>query len=141
MSTKAFDPSSIPRYSVLRAPLRFLGTATPDKPDKLVVVLFHEKGCAVCMKATSQTQLYLNNPEMMSGCVYYPAGEIRFFPSDTVIEPDNLFAVLHRELTDPKRVLGTLPPDFHAKIIVAVQGSIRLSDQRKRVILEKLESK
>jgi len=104
-----------------------------------VVVLFHERDAAVCMKATSQTGLYRNNPELMAGCVLYRAGEVRAFSTETVIQADNLFAIFHKDLCDPNRVVGPLPADFHEKIMAAIRSSVRLDENWKRKLLSKLE--
>jgi len=81
------------------------------------------------VKATSNLELYVNDAQRHAGTVHYRAGET-VFRHATVIEPDNVFAVDHRKLQDPRRVVGQLPGDFHAKLVAAILASIMLSPER-----------
>jgi hypothetical protein len=97
--------------------------------------LTHVAGHAICVKATSKIEVYINDPERMAGCILYRAGELSFFTRDTVIEPDNYFAVRHRVLRDPRCVLGRLPESFHARLVEAIGRSIMLSRRQKAEML------
>ena len=89
------------------------------------------------IKATSEIELYLNDEELMAGVVMYRAGET-YFQRDTVVQPDNLFMVNHRELRDPRCVIGTLPVDFHGRLVHAIKASIRIDRKRQAKLLELL---
>jgi len=128
----SFDPATIPPYSVIRAPLTASGE---EIGEKLVVVLCHRQGHAVCLKATSNTAFYINNPERMRGCVFYRANEVPFLHRDTVIQPDNHFAVPHSKIDNENRVLGALPADFPQKLRTAIENSATIPGVRKRSIL------
>jgi len=127
-----FDPSTIPRYSVIRVPMSF------GMRDKLMVIVAHnpEHGAAICMKATSQMDFYRNNPDTQPGVVLYPAGTVPFLPEDTVIQPDNMFAIEYGTIDNATRVLGALPEDFHGRLVQAVTASITLAEKRRRDILK-----
>jgi hypothetical protein len=108
-----------------------------DPEEKLLVVVSHQRGHALVMKATSQVALYLNDPEQMAGCVFYRAGEACFHV-DTIIQPDNLFMIRHAQLRKPSCVIGELPEDFHGKIVQAIRASIKLDANRQRGLLAML---
>jgi hypothetical protein len=109
--------------------------------SKLFITLCNEtlQGAryVLCLKATSQTTLYDNSKELMAGCVYYKAGETRFFSSNTVIAPDNPHPVPHGHLVqchtnNSLTILGVMPQDFHGKLLTAIQASITLTSERKQ---------
>jgi hypothetical protein len=98
-------------------------------------------GHAICIKATSKVDIYKNNPEMMLGCVYYQAREVSFFGTETVIQPDNPFPILHSHIADCEsngslQILGNLPRDFQERLRTAIENSSTLSKQRKRNLLK-----
>lgn len=136
---KQFDPSLIPRFTVIRIPYTFAGSTYGE--SKRFVILGHKESFAVCIKATSKVEIYKNNPEKLAGCVYYTAREISLFETDTAIEPDNPFPVPHSYIANCERkgsleILGTLPNDFQGKIAKAIEDSSTLSRERKRNFLE-----
>lgn len=104
--------------------------------EKYVVVIGHGDRHAICLKATSKTAIYRNNPDKMAGCVYLKAAEVAFFREDTVIQPDNQFPVPHSSLEDESRILGSLPEDFQGRLIRAVESSSTIPTSRKRSLLE-----
>jgi hypothetical protein len=108
-----------------------------DPEEKLLVVVSHQRGHALTMKATSQVALYLNDPEQMAGCVFYGAGEACFH-LDTVVQPDNLFMIKYAQLRKPSCVIGQLPEDFHGKLVQAIRASIGLDANRQRMLLAML---
>ncbi len=134
---RKFEPARIPPFSVIRAPL---AAGEEELGEKLVVVLGHAQGHAICLKATSNTSLYLNNPERMAGCVYYKAGELSCFKRDTIVQPDNQFPVAHSRIDCAERVLGKLPSDFPQKLRTAIENSSTMTENRKRSILGLLAS-
>jgi len=84
---------------------------------KRFVILGHREGYAICIKATTKVEIYKNNPERLSGCVYYQAKEVTFFETETVIQPDNPFPIPHPYIADCEKngklqILGNLPKDF-----------------------------
>ena len=98
---------------------------------------------ALCLKATSQTTLYDSSKEIMAGCVYYKAGEVGFFATNTAIQPDNPHPISHDYLIECNTnnsltILGVMPQDFHQKLTTAIQSSIRLTSERKQHWLARL---
>ena len=85
---------------MIRVPYLFEGEA---RSEKLFVVLCHKDSFVVCIKATSKTAIFRNNPSMRKGCVWYSAGQVPCFPLDTVIEPDNQFAIPYEVLRRAER--------------------------------------
>jgi hypothetical protein len=87
--------------------------------------------------------MYVNDPELMAGCVFYTGGQLTFFPVDTVIQPDNPHPIPHSYLTQchdnqSLTVLGQMPADFHPQVRTAIQSSIRLSQARKNNWLSRI---
>jgi hypothetical protein len=121
---------------VLRVDLQLRGHSTPE--EKLVVLAFHEMDCAVCVKATSNVALYVNSPEKMAGAVLIKSGTYPFFPKDTVIQPDNLFAVEHSRIA-PGVVIGCLPESFQADLVDAINNSITMAENRRQKLLLELQ--
>lgn len=99
------------------------------------MVLGHRDRNLICLKATSNTAVYEADPERMAGCVFYRAGATALFTRDTVIEPSQQFAVPYQRIRNPRQVLGVMPPDFHAKLLQAINGSILLSARERRGLL------
>lgn len=122
-------------------PYQFQGKQDPEA--KLFVCICHEAAHAICMKATSQVVIYENNKEAMAGAVYYRAGELSFFPQNTVIQPDNQFPIPHTHLNTCHNsgtfaVLGRMPDDFRQRLIDAVKASVTMTSVRKQHILERI---
>lgn len=95
---------------------------------KLFVSLAHVNKHAICLKATSQVQVYKNNPAKMAGAVFYPAGTVACFPTDTVIQPDNQVPISHSMIVAQRKagvfaIAGTLPTTFRSQLITAVKAS------------------
>lgn len=138
-----FDPASIPRHAVISLPFQFSGSAY--RILKFFVVLGHRKGHAICLKATSQVDIYLNNKDQMSGCVFYQAGKVKCFKNDTAIQPDNQIPISHGHLKAAQakaelQIMGILPTDFEEKLRKAIQNSVTISGREKKRILEMLDA-
>ena len=120
---------------------------------KLFVVLGHVEGTAVCIKATSKVDVYLNNKEMRAGCVYYEAGETEYFIKDTAIQPDKptISSRSHMNISatgttsrssDPATVIeylrtcGILPRGFGEALKSAMNNSITMDERKKKRISE-----
>lgn len=137
---RTFDPAAIPRFSVIRQPYRF----SSDPPaGKLFVVLGHVKGHAVCLKTTSQTAFYSNNPQLLTGCVCYEANELHFFPKKTIIQLDNQIPIAHAAIRQAAaagtfEVVGTLPADFPERLRKAAEASVLLSPNELRRLFQML---
>ena len=87
-------------FSVIRLPYAF----GHEKPiPKLFVVIGHVAEIAFCLKTTSQTEAYDNNPARKQGCVCYEGGLIGCFPLKTYVETDNQFPIEHREIIKYQR--------------------------------------
>lgn len=136
---KTFDPAAISPYSVIRIPFRLGDESHILK--KRFVVLGHLGGYAICLKATSQVKIYINNRELMVGCVYYKAGELKAFSKDTVIQPDNQIPIAHDYLIQSERnksldILGIMPADFRSKLKKAISDSLTMSEREKLRLLK-----
>lgn len=136
---RPFDPASIPRYTVISLPFQF--PESPHRISKFFVVLGHLNNHAICIKATSQVDVYLNNKEQKAGCVFYPHGECSYFHEDTAIQPDNQIPIQHALLQESHRrseleIKGTLPSEFEKQLIKAVQESVTISPREKKRILQ-----
>ena len=135
----SFKAASIPKYSVICLPIKF--GESEHRLSKQFVVLCHQGGYAVCLKATSKVEIYINNKEQMGGCVFYKRGETTIFKQDTAIQPDNQIPISHLEIeTNHTRnsldILGVLPVAFERQLIQAIRNSVTLSDrERKRLFL------
>jgi len=106
-----------------------------DQQDKLLVVLTpNQQGHAVTIKATTQIDLYLNNEDAKAGVVLYRAGET-CFQEDTAVQPDNWFAVDHRNI-HAEHLIGHLPDDFHGKLVAAIRASVRLTVKQRTTLLK-----
>lgn len=136
-----FDPSSIEQYAVIKFPYDFgpnIGRRT-----KLFVALGHVNNNVVCIKATSQVDLCLNNKEVKAGCVYYAAGESGCFMNDTAIEPANQFPISYEHIRACREnrifeSLGTLPDDFEEALMSAIENSFTMTDRQKKRIVRLL---
>ena len=131
-----FDPATIPKFSVIRVPFKFEDDVVPL--SRLFVVVAHFGDQAICVKATSKTTLYENNPMQMIGCVYYKGGEVPCFPSNTVVQPDNQIPIEHCHIKDShlrgQVKIHTLPEDFPSRLREAVKNSQTLTRrERKRI--------
>ena len=114
--------------------------------QKLFVVLCHEKHdgvmYCVCIKATSKTDAYDNNPEKMQGAVCYEARQT-CFAGRTVVEPDNPLPISHQDIVRHNRsrafaVIGRLPADFHERLTAAIKASVTISPTWKSNLLAKI---
>ena len=104
-----------------------------DQEAKLLVVLSHQQGHAITIKATTQVDLYLNNAEAMAGVVLYEPGDT-CFRVRTAIQPDNWFAVEHRNIR-AEDLIGHLPNDFHERLVTAIRASVRLTGKQRAKLL------
>ena len=132
------------RFSVIRLPHKFIDE---DKiTSKRFVVIGHEKEFAICIKATSQIEVFKNNPSKMVGSVSFKANECECFDKDTLVEPDNQIPIRHDAITKADRdstltILGELPKDFGAKLIEAVENSETMSEMEQKRLLKILRRK
>jgi hypothetical protein len=138
----SFNPASLPPCSAILVPYKFGGS--PYLLTKIFVVLGHRNGFAICLKATSNVELYKNNPEKLAGCVFYKSGEIPLFNQDTAIQPDNQVPIPHAHIAamhekKALKVLGNLPADFVSKLTLAIENSTTLDDRKKERLLEILQ--
>ena len=106
---------------------------------KRFVVLCHKDGYAICLKATSKTTIYENNPGMMASVVYYPLGACDCFGEPTAIQPDNQFPIPHTSILMAHRA-GTLnaqalPTNFETALRLAIQNSVTLNNRERQRIL------
>lgn len=76
----------------------------------------------------------------MAGVVLYPAGSISFFEKDTIVQPDNLVALLHSKLATQKLIkdliiLGTMPQDFKQRLLEAAIASETMTPKARRAFI------
>jgi hypothetical protein len=144
---EGFDPLKIGRYTVIRVHYEYSGQ---PPGEKLFVVLKHDnqQGQAFCwcLKATSQTQRYSADAELMAGCVSYEKGELPFFQLDTVIDPSNFITMLHRTLQKEAdagryRIEGKMPDKFQQEIANAIRNNPVLEPKKKKLLLELIGEK
>lgn len=141
----SFDPLKIGRYTVIRVYYEYAGQ---PPGEKLFVVLRHDNQAGQafcwCIKATSQTQRFQADPELLAGCVAYKKNDLRFFPADnTIIDPANhitmTYDTLRREANRGRyKVEGRMPSDFHVLIVEAIKKHPVLEPKRKAVLLAKI---
>jgi hypothetical protein len=144
--TARFDPAQFERFAVIRCDYRFDGD--PEAlPGRLFVFLdnatLDKQALALCVKATSKVEAYLNNPKKMQGAVFYKGGVLPCFPKDTIIQPENLLPIPHLELIrnnaqGKAAVVGVMPPDFMSELLKAVHDSVTMSPKLKKRILSLL---
>jgi hypothetical protein len=103
------------------------------------VVLTHQAGHAICIKATSQTFKYEHDKQQMVGCVFYPAKELPCFPVNTAIQPDNQIPITHTLIENQYRrgelKIWQLPVDFPERLREAIQNSIDLNGRERKRLL------
>jgi hypothetical protein len=125
---------------VIRLRYQFEGD---DAIPKLFVSLAHVNRHVICLKATSQVEVYKNNQAKMAGAVFYPAGTVACFPTDTVIQPDNQVPISHVMIVAQHKagifaVLETLPTTFLNQLIAVVRASDTMEPRKKRRLAELL---
>jgi hypothetical protein len=96
-----------------------------------------------CIKATSQVQRFDASPEAKSQYVSYSAGDLSFFPQDTIIDPRNFITMRHDTLASAAKrgrycIEGQMPSDFHGKITSAIRISKLLEPKKKIRLLESI---
>ena len=121
---KIFDPSSLQKYSVIKLPFQ-LGNESHTLTKRFVVIC-HEAEYAICLKATSKVEIYKNSKDLMAGCVYYQAGQLKVFQLNTAVQPDNQVTISHAYLSESHKngsldYLGLMPEDFEAKLLKAIK--------------------
>jgi hypothetical protein len=121
-------------------PYKYLGE--PSEMKRFVVVC-HEAAHAICLKATSKVALYVSDPRMMGGVVFYRAGDLSFFELDTAIQPDNPHPIPHADIlhclqSNTLEILGNMPAGFKAQLAAAIGASITMKPARKKNLLERL---
>lgn len=93
-----------------------------------------------CLKITSHTQLYEGSPEELASCVMYEADAITFLPKKSAVQPENDFNIAHEQFeryakTPDFKIMGTMPADFHEKLVSAIRASSRLNTKQKTDLL------
>jgi hypothetical protein len=119
-------PRSLPPFTVIRIPFSFDDGFTYQ--SKLFVILGNCEHSTFCLKPTSQTKFFDNNPDKRCGCVCYEVGEVGFFGKRTIIDPDNQIEIRHEKLDTlydrgELAVIGKLPDDFGDRLRVAISKS------------------
>ena len=125
----------IARFSVIRIPYTFEG----KRSEKFFVILCRRGAHVMCIKATSKTEIYKNNPDKMKGCVYYPAGSLECFPEDTAVQPDNQFPIsdgdLRKAFAEGTLKIYPPPANFEQQLRRAIRDSCTLDDRhRERLV-------
>ena len=138
-SLSGFDPSAIPQFSVISLPYAYQGDPQPQL--KRFVVISHIQEFAFCIKATSKVSLYINNPQMLAGCVLYRAGECDCFECDTAVQPDNQVPIRHADISSSHergelQILGTMPEDFKERLRAAANNSFRIVPRERNRLLQ-----
>ena len=118
---------------VIRIPFDFNDGLGPI--PKRFVIVGHQSGAAIAIKATSKTKSYHLRPGGFNGVAVFDAGECAAFELDTVIDPANCFAIQHRILESYHRNghlkhLGA-HHDLRARLLKAVEESTVLEPARK----------
>lgn len=128
-----FSAAQIPRYSALRMPYKFHGNV--DTFPKWFVVIAHVNNHAICIKTTSNTEIYEHDKNRMAGCVFYKAGDVHCFPVDTAIQPDNQHGIPHALIEQGHTAgavkIATLPANFQERLKQAVKDSDSLSGRER----------
>jgi hypothetical protein len=104
------------------------------------VCLDHVGGHAFCLKATSQLEAYENRPDRLKGVIFVRAGTVACFNRDTIIQPDNQFAIPHptlatQEASGEFEILGAMHDGFREDLAKAVRASITMSPREQQRIL------
>lgn len=123
---------------MIRVPYHFEGDLRPE--EKLFVILCHKDSFAICIKATSKTAIFRNNPAMMKGCVWFPARRVDCFPLDTAVEPDNQIPIPYESIRkaeyDGVLEVHQLPAAFEIELRAAINNSVTLSPRKRQRIQE-----
>lgn len=130
----------IPPFSLIRFPFDFRDGKGPVR--KRFAILAHQGPAAICVKTTSKTNPFKSSPERLDGVALYKVGECSHFECETVIDPDNCFAIPHSQLESYKskgtlEILGIVP-DLRARLIKAIKLSSELTQQRRKNLLKLL---
>ena len=128
----SYDSRNIEPYSVLRV------TIEGDPPFRpYLVALFHEPSANMIVAAgTSERVGFYRDSDMSDGCVFYEDNET-CIPGPTVILPHDNYPLQYANLTDHD-VCGTMPDDFHDRLIAAIRCSVRLTHGRRQSLLNHL---
>jgi hypothetical protein len=134
------DATELKSFDLIRLPY----TYADERPElKRFVFIRHEAGYAICLKATSKVILYLNDPTLMAGVIFYQKNSLAMFELDTVIQPDNPHPLSHIEINRSIKQgtfehLGAMPEDFRAALLNAINASKTMKPERKRNLLARL---
>jgi hypothetical protein len=134
------DANELQPFEVIRLPYTYLGE---QAERKRFVFICNEADHAICLKTTSNTLLYKNDPALMAGVVFYAEGTSDLFERDTAVQPDNPHPIAHQDILNSiKRQtfeqLGVLPADFRDRLIAAIGVSKTMKPERKRNLLKRL---
>jgi len=132
-----FNPSTIQRYAVLRAPLQHPTDPKPIAAHKWFVVLKNDDPVLFAIKTTTDTPGYYSIPRNRVGCLIYPAKSLPCFPMMTIVDPrrDNIHPIPYSVMKSATQVLGQMPTSFHAELVAAIGQHPLMSAPERSVIL------
>jgi hypothetical protein len=131
-----FQPTSILPFTVIKCLAAFGGG---ESEHKRLVAICHHGEALFTVKATSQVECYINS-NRLSEVVFYKGGTNRCFEKNTIIQPDNQYAIPHADLIKHHRngdltILGTLPANFRDELAKAAESSVTITSRgRKRLL-------
>ena len=90
-------------------------------------------------KSYSNVDRYKNDPNQMAGCAFFDVGEIACFGKETVLQPDNRFAIPHSHI-EQEHANGTLTiapthADCKSRLIASVNNSPKMNGREKKAML------
>lgn len=111
---------------------------------KRFLVIGHVTDAAILIKTTSRVEYYRARPELLPGVALCAAGEYGSFELETVIDPDNAFAVPHaklRRMYDAYSldILGVVP-ELRDRLAEAVNSNSKIENARKHNLLAYLRT-
>jgi hypothetical protein len=140
-NAEAFDAQRIGRYTVIRVYYEY---RDQDPGEKLFIALKHGRHLTtpfcMCIKATSKLERFKADKELLAACVFYKARILPFFEVDTIIDPSNYISMLHSTLKTAAsrnlyRIEGTMPDDFHQKLVEAIKKHPNIEPKNKKFLL------
>jgi hypothetical protein len=127
----------LPPCTVVRFPFDFKDGRGLEL--KMFLVVGHRNGCAILIKTTSRTEHYKSRPELLAGVVVCTANQYAAFKYETVIDPENDFAVPHSQLQRfynayTINILGSIP-ELRDLLIAAITNNRQIEPARKNGLL------
>jgi hypothetical protein len=123
----------------------------PSQPPDLkrFVILKHinptaKNASCKCLKTTSNVEFYERTPELLASCVIYEADGTELFSKRMAVQPDNSFNIAYEHFEryaarNKFKVMGTMPDDFHGKLVAAIKASSLMSVKQKNELLIAIE--